>query len=177
MLKKYQMGKILNQGGFALIYEIVGEPEHVMKIQPLRQDIHEIQLLLKEASIQSIISLWQQEHNLEIVPKYIESGFDYYHNQLCHIIVMLKYTGTLSQCLGFVNDFNNIPNAAYTAELTWTLRRKLAYLHKLGYVHRDIKPSNIFWRQDQSGNLILVYGDLGLARELTEKGRKKIMTI
>lgn len=154
-------GRELTAGKFGKIYLM--NDNNIVKVQILPQNIYEMQILIKERSIHETLYLWQKEHGIEIVPEYIDSGFQLINDKIHFFIIMKKYDGTLRDF-----DMSNI-----NIDIKNQLQRKLKYIHNIGYVHRDIKPSNIFWRKDVSGQYIFVYGDFGLAKELTIDLKKK----
>lgn len=89
------------------------------------------------------------------IVRYHTSWLEYRYDKLYLYIQMESCIGEI---IDYVND--NTTENIYL-DIMEQITNGLNYLHNKKIIHRDVKPSNIFYKYDNSNNLITKLGDFG----------------
>ena len=149
-ISRYQVKKILGQGGFGIVY--LAYDEQLQRLVAIK--VPHRHLVDRPEDAEAYLAEARTVANLDhpnIVPVH-----DVGSTEECPFFVVSKYIEgrTLAQKIK-----DNRPSVGDTAELVVTVAETLHYAHRKGLVHRDIKPGNILL--DTSGKPYVA--DFGLA--------------
>ena len=149
-ISRYQVKKILGQGGFGIVY--LAYDEQLQRLVAIK--VPHRHLVDRPEDAEAYLAEARTVANLDhpnIVPVH-----DVGSTEECPFFVVSKYIEgrTLAQKIR-----DNRPSVGDTAELVVTVAETLHYAHRKGLVHRDIKPGNILL--DTSGKPYVA--DFGLA--------------
>ena len=162
---RYQVIRLLGQGGFSHTYEVEDSgATKVLKVL-LENYPKAVDLLKREAQVLSQL-------NYSGVPKVEPDAFFVHHppnsDEPLHCLVMEKIPGVdLKQWLA--GRLHRPINQKQALDWLEQLAEILGQLHEQSFFHRDIKPSNIILKPD--GQLVLI--DFGSVRQITSTYLKK----
>ncbi|XP_057700082.1 serine/threonine-protein kinase DCLK2 isoform X1 [Corythoichthys intestinalis] len=152
ILKKYDIGKVIGDGNFAVVKECVERStgkEFALKI------IDKTKCCGKEHLIENEVSVLRRVKHPNIILLVEEVDTP---TQLCLVMELVK-GGDLFDAI--------TSSTKYTEKSAGVMVRHLAsamqYLHALNIVHRDIKPENLLVFRKPDGTESLKLGDFGLA--------------
>jgi CHASE2 domain-containing sensor protein/tRNA A-37 threonylcarbamoyl transferase component Bud32 len=165
---RYQLVKLLGQGGFADIWEIQDLTD--------RQGEHRVLKILQRGNMQSIQRLRQEfrllrelEHDYivkaeSLYPATEPTEADYFLH--CHFFVMEKIAGiNLEELLKSRSHCTYLQIADWIEQIATTLQ----YLHTQNIVHGDLKPANIMITANHTIKLI----DFGAAKKIDTRDLDK----
>ena len=127
----YQVGKLLGRGSFGRVYAVLGNPQFVIKVVPVKTDKH-------KAMIQREIMFTQTVLNHPFIIRCFAHN---YTNSAYHILYERILGNALSQYLTIYGDSDT--SLAFKLHTASQLLCAVAHLHAHTVIHRDIKPHNI----------------------------------
>ncbi|XP_063244012.1 serine/threonine-protein kinase GD17699-like isoform X2 [Bacillus rossius redtenbacheri] len=154
---KYQVGRIIGDGNFAVVRHCVERSsgtEYAMKI------IEKSKCYGKEHMIESEVSILRQVRHPNIIQLVAEYNF---HGEL-YLVMELVKGGDLFDAIAQATKFSE----REASIMTRNLASALLYLHGMNIVHRDIKPENLLVEMDSNGTRLLKLGDFGLAQRVMD---------
>ncbi|CAL8331355.1 unnamed protein product [Lota lota] len=152
ILDKYQVGKVIGDGNFAVVKECVERAtgkEYALKI------IDKAKCSGKEHLIENEVAVLRRvKHpNIIMLMEEVDSP-----TELCLVMELVK-GGDLFDAI--------TSSAKYTERdasgMVYNLAGALKYLHSMSIVHRDVKPENLLVFEYPDGTKCLKLGDFGLA--------------
>ena len=162
LAEKYEITRLLGQGGMGAVYEArnhLGKRFAVKLLlkQELMSDPQLIQRFFREAKASAAI---ESEHIVEVYDTGVDPG------TRCPFIIMELLKGEdLEHTIARVGALN--PMAA--ARVISQAAEGLGHAHAAGIVHRDIKPANIFMTMRGPGDLVVKILDFGIAKQAVEQ--------
>ncbi len=161
LAQKYELVKLLGQGGMGAVYEArnhLGKRFAVkLLLKPeFAQDPGLTARFFREAKASAAI---ESEHIVEVY----DTGVDG-ETQFPFIIMELLKGEDLEHTIGRVGALNTIGAARVIAQAA----NGLGKAHEAGIVHRDIKPANIFMTSRESGDSVVKILDFGIAKQQME---------
>ena len=154
---KYQIVKLLGQGGMGAVYEAIDtvlQRRVALKILPdqLAKDEDALKRFVREARAAA-----QLNHPNTVIL------YDVAKRDETTYITMELVVGTTAQAL--IDQHGKMPVANAT-RIVADICKGVAAAHKLGLVHRDIKPTNILVNREGVAKL----SDFGLAKPVQQSG-------
>ncbi|MGZ3423078.1 MAG: serine/threonine protein kinase [Polyangiales bacterium] len=162
LAQKYELVKLLGQGGMGAVYEArnhLGKRFAVkLLLKPeFAQDPGLTARFFREAKASAAI---ESEHIVEVY----DTGVDPETNFPFIIMELLKGED-LEHTIARVGALNPVGAARVIAQAATGLGRA----HEAGIVHRDIKPANIFMTSRESGDSVVKILDFGIAKQQMEQ--------
>lgn len=181
--RKFQLGDVIGQGGFGLIYKAsdvtegpaIGEPQYVIKIEPLENgplfcEFH----FYQRAAKADMVNEWKTVKNLKYlaIPPFLGSGQHTKGGKQYRYLVMPRLSTDLHKI--FVSARRSFSEKT-TFSIALRMLDALEYIHDKGYAHADIKASNILLGHDggQTDNNQVYLVDFGLAYRYNPDGQHK----
>src|SRR5262245_7072909 len=155
---RYQVERVLGQGGFGVVY--LAHDEQLQRLVAIKVPHHS--LVSRPEDAQAYLTEARTVANLDhpnVVPVH-----DVGSTEDCPFFVVSKFIegSTLAR-----NLKDDRPSVAEAAEVVATVAETLHYAHRKGVVHRDLKPSNILL--DTGGKPFVA--DFGLALREQDVGK------
>jgi serine/threonine-protein kinase len=162
LAQKYELVKLLGQGGMGAVYEArnhLGKRFAVkLLLKPeFAQDPGLTARFFREAKASAAI---ESEHIVEVY----DTGVDAETNFPFIIMELLKGED-LEHTIARVGALNTVGASRVIAQAATGLGRA----HEAGIVHRDIKPANIFMTSRESGDSVVKILDFGIAKQQMEQ--------
>ncbi|XP_054709772.1 LOW QUALITY PROTEIN: serine/threonine-protein kinase DCLK1-like [Uloborus diversus] len=155
--KKYDIGKIIGDGNFAVVHECTNKlsgTEYALKV------IDKNKCKGKEHMIASEVAILRRVKHVNIVQLVEEFDFE---NDL-YLVMELVKGGDLFDAIASATKYTEKDASL----MVHNLGSALFYLHSLNIVHRDIKPENLLVVEHENGTRSIKLGDFGLAVEATK---------
>jgi len=158
LAQKYELVKLLGQGGMGAVYEArnhLGKRFAVkLLLKPeFAQDPGLTARFFREAKASAAI---ESEHIVEVY----DTGVDG-ETQFPFIIMELLKGEDLEHTIARVGALNTVGASRVIAQAA----NGLGKAHEAGIVHRDIKPANIFMTTRESGDSVVKILDFGIAKQ------------
>uniref|UniRef100_A0A8P4G713 Serine/threonine-protein kinase DCLK2 n=1 Tax=Dicentrarchus labrax TaxID=13489 RepID=A0A8P4G713_DICLA len=150
--EKYQVGKVIGDGNFAVVKECVERStgqEYALKI------IDKARCCGKEHLIENEVAVLRRVRHPSII-QLIE--VDETPSQLFLVMELVK-GGDLFDAITSSTKYSERDASA----MVFNLAGAIKYLHRMNIVHRDIKPENLLVCEYPDGTKSLKLGDFGLA--------------
>ncbi|MBI2391384.1 MAG: protein kinase [Deltaproteobacteria bacterium] len=161
LAQKYELVRLLGQGGMGAVYEARNHLGKRFAVKLLlkaefAQDPGLTARFFREAKASAAI---ESEHIVEVY----DTGVDP-ETQFPFIIMELLKGEDLEHTIARVGALNTVGAARVIAQAA----NGLGKAHESGIVHRDIKPANIFMTMRESGDSVVKILDFGIAKQQIE---------
>ncbi|KAK2166677.1 hypothetical protein NP493_1310g00030 [Ridgeia piscesae] len=157
ILKKYDLGKVIGDGNFAVVKQCKlknTSSEYAMKV------MDKAKLKGKEHMVENEIAIMKECNHPNIV-RLIE---EFETPGEIYLVMELVKGGDLFDAITQSVKFNEVDSSRMVADMA----SALFYLHSRSIVHRDLKPENVLVYKKKDGTMTLKLADFGLAMEVKE---------
>ncbi|XP_064608927.1 serine/threonine-protein kinase DCLK1-like [Liolophura sinensis] len=152
LMNKYEVGKIIGEGNFAIVKECV---DRLTKQPYALKIIDKTKCKGKEQMIENEVSILRRVKHPNIILLVEElDGVDE-----LYLVMEFVRGGDLFDAIASATKYTERDASG----MIYNLASALRYLHSLNIVHRDVKPENLLVCEHIDGSKSLKLGDFGLA--------------